>query len=436
MRKLLLLLAVVALGVTSCDKGDYTEGDTYNILVLNGEDIFEVGEDGTLTDFGFRLVPIGGNSSSGKGFAFDGFTVTNPKFSGKGSTSSSARTDTTFPVQDFIYVNDIPDNITIIRNSTGQQRTIAWGTTIAVPKEETFTVVGWDATKPHTLYRYLSYKVADQEFTTNKTDDTQTYDIKATTDSALFTVNNATSQPATGTLVFTNFAPKLDDNNGNSLNLRSDATTPLGNDINEDYYLFAGDGENISVIIDFEAVYTDSEGATHTIVGAESVSISPTVAYEHYQYNFALAIDESFNNIVAINAPTDVTFTIVLDQVFQNNGSINVIATYTAMVDVHSEENDEGNFAATDAELILDALSIESDNDDFANHRIADGTIVNGIDYSNILIIFNKATHTQKWGISVGGSYLQADDSWATGTSYNWDTLEEAVDKLLTVTLP
>ena len=437
-----MVMVAVVLGIAACQKPadeitNIYEGDEYLVLVLNGEDIFEVGDNGELTDFGFNLVPIGNNSSSGKGVSFGGFTVTNPKYSGNGSTSSSARTDTTFPVEDFIYINDIPDNITIIRNSTSQQRTIAWGTTIAVPKGETFTVVGWDATKPHTLYRYLSYKVADQEFTVPQdTNDAQTYDIKATTDSALFTVNNVTTQPATGTLSFDSFTPSLSDNNGTEANLRSDATTPLGNDIDEDYYLFAGDGENMTLTINFNAVYTDSAGATHTIVGSESVSVSPTVAYEHYQYNFALNIDEAFNNNVMTNNPTDVTFTIVLDKVFQNNGSVDLVATYTATVQTYSEENDEGDFAHTDSELISDALVLITDSANFLNYRIADGTIVNGIDYSDIILTFNKLSHSQKWGIQVGTDYLQADGSWAASTSYNWDTLEEAIDELLIVTLP
>ena len=437
MRKLLLIVAV-ALGVWSCQKPDqhYYEGDT-TILILgtgSGYDVFEVGEDVPTTDYGFNLVPIGNGSTSGKGFGFDGFTVTNPKFSGKGSTSSSARTDSTFPVEDFIY--DTPNNITIIRNSTGQQRTIAWGATISVPKGETFTVVGWDATKPHTLYRYLSYNVVDQEFTVPQdTNDAQTYAIKATTDSSLFTVNNVTSQPATGTLVFNNFAPKLDDNLGEVKPLRSDATTPLGNAINEDYYFFAGDGENVSVIIDFEAVYTDSAGVTHTIVGSESVNVSPTVAYEHYQYNFSLVIHEDFNNNVMVNNPTDITFTIVLDQVFQNNGSVDLVATYTATVQTYSEENDEGAFADTDSELILNSLAVITDNANYLNYRIADGTIVNGVDYSDIILTFNKATHSQKWGIQIGTDYVQSDGSLGSN-SYNWDTREEAIAYLLTLTLP
>ena len=39
---------------------------------------------------------------------------------------------------------EAPDTVTITRVSTGQVRTIAWGTTIAVPKGETFENTGWD----------------------------------------------------------------------------------------------------------------------------------------------------------------------------------------------------------------------------------------------------------------------------------------------------
>ena len=327
-------MVAVVLGIAACQKPDeiYNEGDTYNILVLNGEDIFEVGEDGTLTDFGFNLVPIGTGSNSGKGVVSTK-NVWNLKNSKK---ASSARATSTFPIADFITP---PDNITIRRISTGQERTIPWNTSIAVPKGEDFTVLAFESNSEGNVYSDdLPYMVADQNFHVDQNGgNSQHYEIKATTRYSLFTVNNNSD---TASLTFTSFIPTLVKTSGGNV-----ADMPAATGTSEDYYKFTRNNESIDLNVNFEAIYTDSEGATHTITGIQTATVSNTEAYEHYQYNFNLQVDESFNNNVNTNDPTDVTFTIILDQVFNNDGSVELLATYTAVVQTYSEENSEGDFA-------------------------------------------------------------------------------------------
>ena len=355
---------IAGLIAISCEKPDVHEGDvttTNIILLVTGDDVFGLLEDGVsedeIAEFGFSLIPVGGNSSVSRSQYGLNFSKVNGLT--KSSRGSSLRADSPFPVEDYIIE---PATVTIRRNSTGQERTINFTDTIAVPKGETFTVVGWTFDRAD-YDTNLGYIVADQEFTVNQTDASQHYEIKATTTYSLFTVNDVTNVT---NLTVTSFSATVGGEN---------LTTPL-DPADANYYLFADGGQNATLEVNWSAQYVDSQSVTHTISGVESVNVSNTVAYEHYEYNFAIQLDENLINNIAEVDPTDITFSIILDQVFQTDGSVDLIATVSVDVNTVSTVNNEGDFAG---EVGVTAKSPYSGNSD---HNISVSGIHNALAYT------------------------------------------------------
>ena len=393
MRKLLLILAL-ALGVTACT----VEGDVYNhdvdVLVLSGYDgidIFELGEGEGLTDFGFNLVPIGNGSDSGKGLG--SFKFNRPSGKKGFSTAKSEDIISDFPVLD--YINP-PATISITRVNTGQTRTFDWGTTVSLPRGESFTVTGWTDDQGN-YSELMGYTVADYTFSVDNSGDDVTEELVATTTYSLFTVNDVTSAPVSGTLsdvVFTS-----------SVNTESLVTATA---TNQDYYLFANEGQTVTLDINYSAIYTDSSGVSHTISINEQAVVDPTVAYNHYQYDFQLMIDETFNDNVNVNDPTDVSFTIVLDRSFNSVGVEIITATYTAVVQTFSEENAEGDFANIADDWYFDRLG--GSNEYYINDSIG---------YENRTLISTGsgwAVRTITQGIEGPGHTYYAEDGSASGS--------------------